>query len=213
MKLTKYNHATVVLEKDGATLVVDPGGFTPESAELVRGAAGVLITHEHLDHFDPDALRPALEADPDLVVVGPAPIAEQLGDLGSRVHVVAAGESLEVGPFAVQVFGETHAVIHRDLPLFANVGYLVDGAVFHPGDAYLVPGVPVETLLIPTSGPWVKTGEGIDYIREVDPKRAIQIHELMLSETGQKSNVTMLGVDGLGGVPTEILAVGSSTEV
>jgi hypothetical protein len=129
------------------------------------------------------------------------------------VHVVAAADSLDVGPFTVQVFGETHAVIHRDLPLFANVGYLVDGTVFHPGDAYLVPGVPVETLLMPTSGPWVKTGEGIDYIREVAPKRAIQIHELMLSETGQKSNVTMLGVDGLGGVPTEILAVGSSTEV
>jgi L-ascorbate metabolism protein UlaG (beta-lactamase superfamily) len=213
MQLTKYNHATVVLTKDGVTLAVDPGKFTPEAADIATNAAGVLITHEHFDHFDPDATRTALAANPDLVVYAPEGVADQIGEHLDRVHTVKAGDSFEVGPFSVRVFGEQHAVIHRDLPVFANVGYLVDDKVFHPGDAYLEPGVEVETLLIPTSGPWVQTGLGIDYIRAVHPKRAIQIHELMLSETGQNSNVQMLGVDGLGGVPTEIVAVGSTVEV
>ncbi|TCU81710.1 L-ascorbate metabolism protein UlaG (beta-lactamase superfamily) [Curtobacterium sp. PhB25] len=213
MELTKYNHATVVLEQDGTTLVIDPGTFTPEAADLAGAAAAVLITHEHADHFDVDAVRAGLDANPSLVVRGPAAIVEQLGDHDGRVAAVRAGDAFEVGPFSVQVFGEQHAVIHRDIPTIANVGYLVNGTVFHPGDAYLVPGVPVGTLLIPTSGPWANTAAAVDYVREVAPQRAIQIHELLLSDAGQQMNVRMLGTDGLGGVPTTILQAGEHVTV
>ncbi|GAA3341080.1 MBL fold metallo-hydrolase [Curtobacterium pusillum] len=213
MELTKYNHATVVLEQDGATLVIDPGTFTPEAADLVRRATAVLVTHEHADHFDVDAIRSGLDANESLVVRGPAGVVEQLGEHGGRVAAVRAGDAFEVGPFSVQVFGEEHAVIHRDIPTIANVGFLVNGAVFHPGDAYLVPGVPVQTLLVPTSGPWASTAAGVDYVREVAPERAIQIHELLLSDAGQQMNVRMLGTEGLGGVPTTILQVGETATV
>lgn len=213
MQLTKYNHATVVLEQDGTTLVIDPGTFTPEAADLVRAAAGVLITHEHADHFDAEAVRAGLEANADLVVYGPSELAEQIGDHDGRVRIASAGDEVIIGPFTAQVFGEQHAVIHRELPAMKNVGYLVNGTVFHPGDAYLVPGVAVETLLVPTSGPWASTGATIDYVREVAPTRAIQIHELLLSDVGQQGTVRMLGPEGLGGVPTTILPVGESVEV
>ncbi len=213
MQLTKYNHATVVLEQDGTTLVIDPGAFTPEAADLVRAATAVLVTHEHPDHFDIDAVRAGLDADDTLVVRGPAAIVEQLGAHDGRVVAVSAGDAFEVGPFSVQVFGEEHAVIHRDVPTIANVGYLVDGTVFHPGDAYLVPGVPVETLLLPTSGPWTSTAEAVDYVREVAPERAVQIHEAMLSELGQQSAARFLGPDGLGPVPIRILPAGESITV
>lgn len=213
MQLTKHNHATVVLEQDGATLVIDPGTFTPEAADLVRGAVAVLVTHEHADHFDVDAVRAGLDANPELLVRAPQPVVDQLGSHDGRVQAVAAGDAFDLGPFPVRVFGEQHAVIHADLPTIPNVGYLVADAVFHPGDAYLVPGVPVRVLLVPTSGPWAKTGDGVDYVRAVRPERAVQIHELLLSEPGQQMNVRMLGTDGLGGVPTSILAVGESIEV
>lgn len=213
MQLTKYNHATVVLEQDGASLVIDPGSFTPESADLVAAATVVLVTHEHADHFAVDAIRAGLERNDDVVVHGPASVVDQLGDHDGRVRTVTAGDTVEVGPFTAHVFGEEHAVIHRDIPTIANVGYLVNDAVFHPGDAYLVPDVPVRTLLVPTSGPWAKTGEGVDYVRAVAPERVVQIHELLLSEGGQEMNVRMFGTEGLGGVPASILPVGSSIEV
>lgn len=213
MELTKYNHATVVLEQDGTTLVIDPGTFTPEAADLAGAAAAVLITHEHADHFDVDAVRAGLDANPSLVVRGPAAIVEQLGDHDGRVAAVRAGDAFEVGPFSVQVFGEEHAVIHRDIPTIANVGYLVNGTVFHPGDAYLEPGVPVQTLLLPTSGPWTSTAAAVDYVRSVAPERAVQIHEAMLSDLGQQSTARFLGSDGLGPVPVLILPAGGSTTV
>ena len=50
-----------------------------------------------------------------------------------------------------------HAAIHPDVPQIANVGYLVDGLVLHPGDAFTVPDAAVELLLVPIAAPWLKT--------------------------------------------------------
>src|SRR6266540_4001154 len=53
MRLVKYTHACVRLERDGAVLVIDPGTFSER--EALAGASAVLVTHEHYDHLDPDA--------------------------------------------------------------------------------------------------------------------------------------------------------------
>jgi L-ascorbate metabolism protein UlaG (beta-lactamase superfamily) len=213
MKLTKYAHACVALEKDGTTIVLDPGTFTPEAKDAVARAAAVLITHEHVDHFDEALLAAALEAQPQLQVFGPAAVLEKLGTHGGRVHTVSPGEEFTVGGFAVGVSGGRHAVIHCDLPGVDNVGYLIDGAVYHPGDAYAVPPAQVETLLLPTSGPWTKLGEAADFVRAVKPQRVIQIHELMLSELGQNSTAMLLGENGLTGIALTRLPAGTGIEL
>jgi L-ascorbate metabolism protein UlaG (beta-lactamase superfamily) len=210
MNLTKYAHACVTFTDADQTLLVDPGTFTPDAAELLTTADAVLVTHEHFDHFDQAALNAELDRRPGLKVFGPAPLAEALG---GRLTAVRAGDSIEAAGFAVTVHGEQHAVIHADIPSADNVGYLIEGRVFHPGDSYTVPDVEVETLLVPTSGPWTKFGEGADFIRAVKPKRIIQIHELMLSELGQNSAAMFLGEKGLTGLPLENLAWGTSTEI
>ena len=51
MRLTKLGHSCVRLDKDGATVVIDPGTFTEAEAALA-GVAAVLVTHEHPDHLD-----------------------------------------------------------------------------------------------------------------------------------------------------------------
>ena len=45
MKLTKHEHACVVLEKDGTSIVIDPGAFSQGAAEIIAGADVLLITH------------------------------------------------------------------------------------------------------------------------------------------------------------------------
>ncbi|KAB2382713.1 MBL fold metallo-hydrolase [Actinomadura montaniterrae] len=211
MQLTKHAHACVVLEKDGTTIVIDPGKFTPDAEAAVAAADAVLITHEHFDHFDDALLGAALDKRPDLHVYGPASVRGKLGEHGGRVRAVASGDALHIGEFAVTVHGERHAVIHSDIPIVDNTGYLIDGRVYHPGDAYHVPDVPVDTLLLPTSGPWTKVGEAVDFVRGVRPARLLQIHELMLSELGQNSVAAML--NGLTGLEMALLAPGDAREI
>jgi L-ascorbate metabolism protein UlaG (beta-lactamase superfamily) len=182
MKLTKLGHACVRLVKDGGTLVIDPGAFSGDDA--LAGADAVLITHEHFDHVVPDSLRAALAASPGLHLWAAAPVAEQFAEFGERAQAVAHGDDFTAAGFTVHVYGEHHAQIHPDIPTVANTGFMIDGELFHPGDSYTVPEDPVNTLLVPISGPWFSTREMIDYAREVAPHRTYAIHDALLSPIG-----------------------------
>ncbi|EFL22411.1 metallo-beta-lactamase superfamily protein [Streptomyces himastatinicus ATCC 53653] len=197
MNLTKKGHACVRLEKDGQLLVIDPGGVSEEDAAV--GADAILVTHEHFDHFNEERLRAALDANPAAQIWTLASVAGQISAaFPGRVHTVGEGDTFTAAGFEVEVHGQLHAVIHPDIPRITNVGYVVDGAVFHPGDALTVPDRPVETLLLPLHAPWNKFSEILDYVREVAPRRAIDIHDALLSDLGPTVYGRMLGPDGPG---------------
>ncbi len=181
LKLTKKSHACVLLEKDGRTLAIDPGAFSEEDAAV--GADAILVTHEHPDHFAEDRLRAALDANPAAELWTLRSVAEQIAPaFPGRVHIVGEGDAFTAAGFDVQVHGQLHAVIHPDIPRITNVGYLVDGSVFHPGDALTLPGVPVDTLMLPVMAPWNKISEVIDYVRELAPRLAIDVHDALLTD-------------------------------
>ncbi|WP_340556713.1 MBL fold metallo-hydrolase [Streptomyces sp. GSL17-111] len=231
MKLTKQGHASVRLERDGRTLVIDPGGFSEPEAAL--GADAVLVTHEHPDHFDEGRLRTALEGNPAAEIWTLAAVAERLSAaFPGRVHTVGHGDTFEAAGFEVEVHGRLHAVIHPDIPRVTNVGYLVHGAsgtkeatakeataredsLFHPGDALTVPERPVGTLLLPLHAPWSKFSEIVDYVREVAPRRAYDVHDGLLADPGLAVYGRMLGPagPGLGGAEHVRLAPGESARV
>ncbi len=64
---------------------------------------------------------------------------------------------------------------------------------------------------MPTSGPWAKLGELVDWVREVKPSKAIQIHDLMLSDAGRGSFAQFS--EQLTGLELVTLADGDSVEV
>ncbi|MEU2156357.1 MBL fold metallo-hydrolase [Streptomyces sp. NPDC019396] len=210
MKLTKKSHACIRLEKDGRTLVIDPGAFS--EADAAVGAEAVLITHEHPDHFDETRLRVALDANPAAEIWTLRSVADQLSTaFPGRVHTVGNGDAFSAAGFDVQVYGELHAVIHPDLPRVTNVGFLVDGSVFHPGDALTVPERSVDTLMLPVMAPWSKVSEVIDYVREIGPRRAIDVHDALLTELARPIYDTHIG--NLGGAEHSRLASGDSAEI
>lgn len=178
MQITKYTHACVRLSHEGRVLVIDPGVWSEPEALL--GADAVLVTHEHADHVNVRGL-----AGLGVPVYAPAdseiPGMEAAGiDL---VRVTSGAQFLAAG-FRVHAVGARHALIHGGEPDCANLGYIVEGAVYHPGDALHVPEQEVETLLVPVQGSWLKLGESIDFVTAVEPKRTFAIHDAQLSDRG-----------------------------
>lgn len=183
MQLTKFTHSCVRFDDGDRALVVDPGVFS-EVAAALDGASAVLITHEHPDHVDVDQLRSAAQRDPRLAIWAPEPVAAALEDLGEQMTTVTAGHAFDAAGFDVRTFGGQHALIHPTIPVVPNVGYLVGGTVYHPGDSLIVPPVPIEVLLAPMHAPWSKTAEVIDFVVSVRAPRVVGIHDALLTDTG-----------------------------
>jgi L-ascorbate metabolism protein UlaG (beta-lactamase superfamily) len=213
VKLTKHEHACVAAEKDGTSIVIDPGTFSPGAADIIAAADVILVTHEHADHVNEGAINAALADRTGLTVYAPEALRAMFAAHPRQFTAVTDGDELKVGAFTVTVHGSDHAVIHPAIPTCANVGFLLDGSVYHPGDAYHVPQVPVSTLLLPTSGPWMKFGEAIDYVTAVQPHQVVQIHEALLSETGQIAAGTLLGEKGPTGIPLAMIPVRQSLTI
>lgn len=183
MRLTKFTHACVRLERDGAVLVIDPGAFT--EPEALDGVDAVLITHEHFDHLDVDKLADALGKRPSVAVYTHPEVIGKLDGLAGVVHAVTSGEEFTAAGFAVRAYGGWHALIHADVPRVPNLGFLVEESVYHPGDSFDVPeGGSVETLFVPISAPWLKLSESVDFVRAVAPRRAYALHDCLLSAAG-----------------------------
>lgn len=183
MRVTKYEHAALRIDQGGDTLLIDPGSFTTPFDDL-SNVVGVVITHEHPDHWTPEHLDRILRAAPGTPIFAPAGVAAIAADY--EITVVAPGDTRTAGGFALRFFGGDHAVIHSSLPLVQNVGVLVDDVLYYPGDSYAVPdGVEVDTLAAPAGAPWLKIGEAMDFVLAVKPRRAFGVHDMTLSVIGR----------------------------
>jgi L-ascorbate metabolism protein UlaG (beta-lactamase superfamily) len=188
VRVTKYTHSCIRIESDDAVLVVDPGAFSEPAA--LTGADAVLITHEHVDHLDVDAVGGAVARQPGLRVYAHADVLPKLEAFREAVTTVAAGEDFTAAGFTVRAYGGQHAVIYPEIPRIANLGYLIsDGgtSVYTPGDSFAVPDdAAVDTLFVPLHAPWMKLAESIDFVRAVKPRRAYAIHDALLNERGAR---------------------------
>ncbi|WP_084102187.1 MBL fold metallo-hydrolase [Demequina sp. NBRC 110051] len=214
MILTKHAHATIEIDDETGHLLVDPGSYTPNAAELLARTDAVLMTHGHPDHVDVAAVGEALAANPNLRVWGPREaVAVWLGDFEDRVHVAEAGQNIDAGGISVEVFPAPHASIHPEIPLPEHVAFMIGGRVFHPGDSYTVPAVEVDMLLVGVSGPWAILAHAVEQLRAIQPRRAVMIHDMMLSEVGLSATDRWLSSGMLSPVDVERLRAGESTEV
>jgi L-ascorbate metabolism protein UlaG (beta-lactamase superfamily) len=213
MQITKHEHACLVLEQGDDRLVIDPGNFTTPLVG-VESVVGIVITHEHPDHWTPEQLRRLRDRNPGVRIVSTQAVADAAREEGIEVEVAAPGDELQIGPFALRFLGGRHAVIHESIPVIDNLAVLVNDTLLHPGDSLTVPEFEVDTLAIPLSAPWLKIAEAMDYLAAVKPARAFPIHEVVYSQAGQAmGNARLEHVAGLVGTDYRVLTPGESLAI
>ncbi len=175
MRLQKLGHCCLLVEQAQSRLLIDPGCFS-SGFEALTGLTGVLVTHIHEDHLDVDRLHALLERNPEARVVCDEASAACMAQRGVKGQLVHDGDVVDLG-VPIGVYGREHAIIHPDLPNVPNVGYLVADRFFYAGDAFTVPDAAVEVLAVPVGAPWMKLSEAVDYLRRVQPRVAVPVHD------------------------------------
>lgn len=208
MRLTKYEHSCVLVEVDDARVLIDPGSYS-HGFESLTGLTCVLVTHQHADHVDAERLKQLLATNPGARVAADVATAVMLAEAGIQTTALQPGERLDVGT-TIEVSGGEHAVIHPEVPVIPNIAVLVGGRFFHPGDSFTVPSVRVDVLGLPSSGPWLKVSEAIDYLRAVAPRVAIPIHEA--AATNPAMAFTLFGKLAPEGTDVQVVQPGSQWE-
>jgi L-ascorbate metabolism protein UlaG (beta-lactamase superfamily) len=184
MKITKYEHACVVIEEQGKKLVIDPGVFTSSLSDL-SNICGIVVTHVHPDHFNTELIDKIQAENPGATVYTVQQVADELG---SRPHEVVSGNVSDLcDVFHLSFFGGQHAIIHKSLPVWQNVGVLVNEKFYYPGDSFDIPeDREIHTLAVPSIAPWMKISEAIDFITAVRAKQVFPTHNAMLSDIGHQ---------------------------
>ncbi|HWI30338.1 MAG TPA: MBL fold metallo-hydrolase [Microbacterium sp.] len=183
MRVTKFEHAALRIDDSGKSLLIDVGSFTTPIDNLGT-VVGVVITHEHPDHWSPEHLDRILKGAPGVPIYATAGVARAAA--GYDITVVSPGDTVDLDPFKLEFFGGEHNVIHKTIPAVENVGVVVNDSVYYPGDSYAVPrGVDVQLLAAPLGAPWLKIGDAMDFVLAVKPKMAFGTHDMTLSVIGR----------------------------
>lgn len=190
MQCFRLSHAGLVLELEGASLFVDPGNFS--TADEMRAAlasasrpAGVVITHEHPDHWTPEHVGAILSANPEAQVFTTAVTATALAEAGvGGAIVVREGDKRSAGPFSLEFYGRRHEVLHSSIPVIENVGVRVNETLAWGGDSLVRAPLRAEVLGVPIGSPWSNIAQVMDFVLACAPQRAFLTHDGMLSERG-----------------------------
>jgi len=211
MKITKHEHACLELLSSSHRLIIDPGSYTgPMTGK--SGVQAIVITHIHDDHCLESQLDAILETNPNAMIFGTKEVCNRLATY--KTTAVYHGDFYEIEGFKLEFFGDLHQEIHRSMPIVQNVGVMVNDKLYYPGDSYTHPDRPVAILACPTSAPWLKIGDVMDFVAAVKPKRSFATHNALLSDIGHAlNNGRVKLVTEQGGGTFEYLEVGQSTEV
>lgn len=182
LEITFIGHGTLMLQYGGQVIHVDPFGKLTDYDKL-PDADLILITHEHQDHLDLQAISSIRKAST-IIVANPA--------AGAQVEnsvVMKNGEKKEVLGFLIEAVPAYNVVHKRDNgepfhPQGRDNGYVVtfaDKRVYIAGDTENIEEMknlgPIDIAFIPANLPYTMTPEmAADAARWIRPKILYPYH-------------------------------------
>ena len=187
MKITKLEHATLILEQGDDRAVIDPGFYTRPLTGIAKVRA-IVMTHMHDDHCFEEQIDRLVAENTDAQLFGTDEVKKRLGESRPALTVTAVhhGDFHKVGEFTFKFFGDMHKEIHHSIPLIQNCGVMVNDLLYYPGDSFTRPDRKVALLACPSSAPWAKISEIMDFVDEVKPARSFGTHNIHLSAEGHQ---------------------------
>lgn len=182
MRVSKFLHSCVLVEKSGSSILFDPGKFSFIEGlvrpEQFHHLTAVILTHSHPDHLDTDALTAMLANNPGATVYGNEETVAGLAEKKIKATLFERG-SKEVGALRVRAAESEHAPILGSKPP-QNTAYIVDEILLNPGDSFaaaLDEFVGTEALLLPVMAPWEKEPEMMAFAERMKPRQVVPVHD------------------------------------
>ena len=191
MKISKYEHACLLINKDGVGLLIDPGSYTNLPAKL-EGIATVVITHEHLDHLDIPNLRKVLEQNPKAEIFSTEHVTASLREEEINCQAVKGRLATNSGGFELHFEEVDHSIIYG-VSSCRNLSVGVGDFLYYPGDSFANDGRKYELLALPASGPWFNMAEAIDLAKSFNARYIFATHDIHASERGYDSFYSWVG--------------------
>ncbi len=190
-------HAGLLLVVDGKNIYADPYSEAADYTDM-PAADVILITHDHYDHYDPEALRHILT--PDTIVVSN----EDVARLMNVTHTLSNGDEVEISGMkikAVMAYNIEHRNEegHHFHPRGVGNGYLlwIDGCcIYIAGDTENIPEMAslkgsVDVAFLPKNLPYTMSDEmWVDAVRMIEPRVVYPIHYFELDIEALKEKLS-----------------------
>lgn len=180
MKIIKYEHACLDIMEGNSRLIIDCGKFTTSLTDF-NNIYAVVITHIHGDHFSPQIIKKIIRTNPNVKIFSTE---EVVKEIGTNAEVARSEIKYTVGDFTLEFFGELHAEIDPQTPVIQNIGVLVNGKLYYPGDSFTQCPKPFEVLAVPASAPWLRVGQTIPLIKNSRCQLVFPTHNALFSDIG-----------------------------
>lgn len=182
MKITKYIHSCLLLEKDNDKILFDPGLFSFVEGKVkpsqFQDLTAIVITHNHPDHIDNESLRQIIENNPNAVVIANGEIQAKLAEKDIKIEKFEIG-TRQIGSFNVEAVDAPHEKLLAD-EIPQNTAYIVDEVFLHPGDSLsenMYAKKNTRVLALPLMAPWETELQTFEFAKKMSPQQVVPIHD------------------------------------
>ncbi|MFZ2150073.1 MAG: MBL fold metallo-hydrolase [Minisyncoccia bacterium] len=186
MKIKKLGHSCLVININGAKIMLDPGKYSLSQVEE-RDIDIILITHEHSDHCHLESIKKILENNPQAEIITNFSVGKILEKESINYAMIEDGQKVVSHGVTIIGVGKLHIEAHRRIPVVPNTGFIINDKFFYPGDALHIPKHKVEVVAFPVGGGFLKISEVVEWLETLKPKVAIPVHDGLLNEDGKKT--------------------------